>query len=161
LRTSKVFVALISPTYIASDYCGKELTIFRERVTRYAEREPKGASTLIIPLMWTRPIDKLPQRLEELQYDHIELPQSYRDEELSVLVDNGRFKDDYDLLVNHLAKQIAIRVSQTKMEDAEEIEMLSVVENVLRPPASRGLRRSEQCLFRLRGSHELGLRRTA
>jgi FxsC-like protein len=131
LRTTKVFVALISPAYVASEYCGKELTIFRGRVAERARVDPKGAATLIIPLMWVRPIDKLPPVLDALQYDHLDLPESYREEELSVLKEIGRFKDDYASLLNHLAHQIALRIKQSPMPPAGAVEPLSTVESIL------------------------------
>jgi FxsC-like protein len=139
LRTSKVFVLLISPSYLASEYCGKELTIFRRRVDAYVQGLPKGsrAPALILPLMWTRPLGKLPPFLAELQYDHADLPQSYRDEELSVLKENGRYKDDYRDVITHVAERIAVAMTEIPMPPAATVQSLASVPSAIHADRAR------------------------
>jgi len=145
LRTSKVFVALISPGYIESEYCGKELAAFLRRVEPFeaALRKSGSPPSLIIPLMWTRPVDHLPAVLAARQYDHRALPQSYRDEELSILIDNSRYKDDYKDVITLVAEQIAAVIKKNPMPEASALPRLDGIESAFRsegtpPPARRG-----------------------
>ena len=49
LRTSRVAVALYSPNYFASEWCGKEYQVFLDRA---AKAGPPGTAHAIVPVPW-------------------------------------------------------------------------------------------------------------
>src|SRR3954471_2907060 len=50
LQTSNVFIAIASPAYFKSEYCGKEWALFRQRLVHAANGET--IAPLIKPLVW-------------------------------------------------------------------------------------------------------------
>src|SRR5687768_16360897 len=51
LQTSKVFVAMASPAYFKSEYCGKEWRLFSDRLATMAPARPP----LLKPVIWIPP----------------------------------------------------------------------------------------------------------
>jgi len=54
LGTCQVFVALCSPRYFLSEYCGREWWIFAERLRRY-ERATGRRAPALLPVLWSAP----------------------------------------------------------------------------------------------------------
>ncbi|MFF7977172.1 FxsC protein [Streptomyces sp. NPDC007905] len=64
----RAFVALYSPSYLNSEYCGKEWTAFRERLERYRQETDINVPALV-PVMWTPVEGELPDEVANLQYN--------------------------------------------------------------------------------------------
>jgi hypothetical protein len=73
LGTCQVFVALVSPDYIESEFCGREWNAFtRRRAVRRRERasmpDESDISTCILPVVWTPvPRSRLPRAIASVQ----------------------------------------------------------------------------------------------
>ncbi len=81
LRTSRVFLAICSPDYINSDYCGKEFQVFLERYRSYV-MEKRESPKLIIPILWGAPGGSLREVIAEFQYTDDDFPAIYAQEGL-------------------------------------------------------------------------------
>jgi hypothetical protein len=63
LRTTRVAVCLISPSYLSSDRCGKEFQFLLERSQAKA-----STRSAILPVHWITPLSPLPESVIRLQY---------------------------------------------------------------------------------------------
>jgi len=74
LSSSLYFVALVSPNYVASVYCGKEWETFRRRV----EAAAKGGKVppLMMPLIWEPLTEQPPDTIGAKQWDNAKMQQS-------------------------------------------------------------------------------------
>lgn len=93
LRRGKTYIGLISVSYLASDYCGREFAVFQHRVERHAP-----GSRLIKPVMWQPEwrLDPLPGVLARIQHSHHDYGEVYREKGLAALVKQQRYRDDYE-----------------------------------------------------------------
>jgi FxsC-like protein len=107
LRTSRALLAVCSPDYINSDYCGKEFQVFLERVASYkAANSLPIAPPLIIPVIWGNPSGSLREVVSELQYSDNDFPAVYAKEGLRYVMQLSKHKDDYKRFVKRLAQKI-------------------------------------------------------
>jgi FxsC-like protein len=104
LSQCRSFVALCSPRYFVSEPCGKEWTVFADRLREYEHQRRQQAAALL-PLLWLPP-RQLPPVVAALQYDNRELPDAYRRAGLRQLMRLQRHQDSYLELVSELARQI-------------------------------------------------------
>jgi hypothetical protein len=80
LASARAFVALYSPTYFTREACGKEWTIFRERLLAYTGERGQSLPPLIFPVLWLplkARFTRLPQHVRDIQYAHTELGALY------------------------------------------------------------------------------------
>ena len=104
LSRCQSFIALVSPRYLLSEPCGREWTIFAERVRRY-ERDVGASPSALLPLLWLPP-PQLPDAVAELQYHNDILPEAYTRTGLRQLMRLQRNQDSYYDLIVELARQI-------------------------------------------------------
>lgn len=71
LRTCQAFVAVCSPSYYRSEWCGKEWAAFQARLPE--KREP-GSPAFLIPVLWI-PDASVPVPVGELRYTNPHLPE--------------------------------------------------------------------------------------
>jgi hypothetical protein len=128
LQTCRVFVPIYSPSYFLSPYCGKELKVFRDRVTAYAAAKSTTLPPpLIFPVLWSSEdtiLPKVPKTIANIQYKHGSYPQEYLDEGVYQLVlrgvnANAQFYNQYWALISSLAKNIV------KAAEAHELPPLA------------------------------------
>jgi FxsC-like protein len=111
LSNCRVFVALFSPAYFTSEYCGKEWAAFLER----AERQSAGRQDpfAIIPAMWTPlRITELPSSLHSMQNVQPGFPPAYATEGLYGIMKLGRYREQYKETVLRLANIIKERAAE-------------------------------------------------
>jgi FxsC-like protein len=104
LSRCQSFIALVSPRYLLSEPCGREWTIFADRVRRY-EREVGVSPSALLPLLWLPP-PQLPEAVAALQYHNDILPEAYSRTGLRQLMRLQRNQDSYYDLIVELARQI-------------------------------------------------------
>ena len=65
-----VFVPILSASYFQRPYCGREWTVFEQRVERYLQQSPQPQRpALILPVLWARPAGKpMPDFARALQW---------------------------------------------------------------------------------------------
>ncbi len=105
LGNCRSFVALISPRYLTSEPCGREWTIFADRVSVLEVGTPVIDAPPLIPLLWLPP-RQLPSVIEERQYLNHQLPEAYGRHGLRQIIRLQRYKDDYLEMLARLAQQI-------------------------------------------------------
>ena len=72
----RAFVALYSPAYLNSEYCGKEWTAFRERLLQY-RLETEMDVPALIPVLWAPMEGTLPEAIARFQYNEAGMGQEY------------------------------------------------------------------------------------
>jgi hypothetical protein len=79
LANCQVFVYVHSYRYFGSDYCGKEWTVFRNRIMRYVSScEKKMRPRLMLPILWFPPTRlQLPPVAAQAQFKHKLLGETY------------------------------------------------------------------------------------
>jgi FxsC-like protein len=107
LRTSNSLVALYSPAFFESDFCGREWQIFADRENGYQQQrnlvKPPG---LLLPVLW------IPSRTSELvpvdtQYDHQQFGEVYATEGLEYMLRlSNRHHDDYQNFLVRFAERL-------------------------------------------------------
>lgn len=122
IGTSQVFVALLSPRYMASSWCGTEWAAFsRRRVVGVSAGEPAPGATGIIPVLWT-PVraKEIPAaiagiRTFQLGDSDADVDARYKRDGIYGLLRTGR-EPDYQLIVWRLAQAIAHFVNRYRVE---------------------------------------------
>ncbi|WP_433045312.1 TIR-like protein FxsC [Dactylosporangium sp. CS-033363] len=104
LSTSRTFLALVSPRYVHSEWCGREWSLFAERTARHQPETPAPGAALI-PVLWTPPRD-LPPVVAERQLFTDEFSESYRRGGMRQLMRLQRNRDEYVAFVSALAEHI-------------------------------------------------------
>jgi FxsC-like protein len=100
LARCRTFVYVHSPWYFASEYCGKEWRVFRDRVRRCARASnlaPSGPQ-LMLPVLWYRPTDVsvLPDAVAEIQYTHKDFGEIYSREGLQHIIKRkSKYESEY------------------------------------------------------------------
>jgi len=103
LAASRVLVALLSPAYFASEWCGKEWEVFRRRRDERAGLpNPPG---FILPVRWIAS-RAVPRTVAEMQIDAAEFPDAYRREGLRYLMKLRRLEDDYEIFVAAFVRRL-------------------------------------------------------
>jgi FxsC-like protein len=116
LGSARVFVAVCSPSYFASEMCGKEWQTF---LHVSEARRPGSSEGTLLPITWT-PTAALPEVARRLQSTNVVYGSTYSREGLHFLVKLRRFRDEYELFVSRLAEQIA-RLGEAKAATAPPI----------------------------------------
>ncbi|MGH8623848.1 MAG: TIR-like protein FxsC [Gammaproteobacteria bacterium] len=104
LSTSSCFLALCSPRYFLSEFCGKEWRFFSERLDEY-ENRTKIRAPAILPVKWL-PVSSMHPAAEAIQYSDPRLGVDYNEHGLWELIKLERHHDNYWKFVIELAKGI-------------------------------------------------------
>jgi len=133
----QVFVPLISPHYLSSEWCAREWHAFHRRTYRTRPNaRPSPGETPVIPVVWSAvETDQLPVEMRRLQlFTPTRLPEPnmaalYRQEGLYGLRNLGRAGHEaYDAVVWRLAQRIG-RAFGTHEVDPGEAQNLSNLPN--------------------------------
>lgn len=118
LATCRVFVPLYSPRYFASENCGKEWYAFSRRVLDQRARKP-DTQMAIVPALWV-PVeeDSLPDVAKDIQFNHHDLGHIYGRNGFAGIMKVRRFRDDYTLAVQGLARRIVEVAKKTIIDPA-------------------------------------------
>ncbi|MFE5582656.1 TIR-like protein FxsC [Kitasatospora sp. NPDC056531] len=101
----RAMVALYSPAYFASPYCGKEWTAFHERVLRHRELTGRTVPALI-PVLWEPLPDELPAEVLRIQYVQHDLGEAYAAGGLRALLRADPYGPDYLRVVKAIAERV-------------------------------------------------------
>jgi FxsC-like protein len=122
------FVALVSPRYVRSEMCGREWSVFANRMARHTapSQDPPAA---LLPLLWLPP-QSLPAVIEELQYSNDLLPPAYADKGLRQLIRLDRYRNEYVDFVDSFARQIV------RTAEAEQVPKTSPALDIHQVPSA-------------------------
>jgi len=98
LSTIPIAVALYSPRYFASEWCGKEFHAFLKRLP---ERRPPGNPLGIVPVLWKRVV--VPPVVQHIQYEDKKFPPEYKQVGLEKIMSLKVLGDQYELALGAVA----------------------------------------------------------
>ncbi|MFY1675190.1 TIR-like protein FxsC [Plantactinospora sp. WMMB334] len=109
LCRAQTMIALFSPRYFRSDFCGREWAVFSARIRRW--EQPAGPrQARLIPIFWVP--TPVPDFLDHIQHHDPRLGAAYEREGLRELLrEDGR---DYDRFVLALARLVCEAVQQDR-----------------------------------------------
>ncbi|MED7955380.1 TIR-like protein FxsC [Streptomyces sp. BE303] len=105
LARCRTMVALYSPAYFASLYCGKEWTAFRGRVRRHEELAGDVVPALV-PVLWESLPDALPDEVLKIQYVQQGMGETYVRSGLRDLLRTDPLGAEYRQVVRVVAERI-------------------------------------------------------
>ncbi|MFJ9769681.1 TIR-like protein FxsC [Kitasatospora sp. NPDC101157] len=105
VASCRTLVALYSPAYFASAYCGKEWTAFNERVLRHQELTGRTVPALI-PVLWEPPPAELPAEVLRIQYLQHDLGEAYAVGGLRALLRADPYGAEYLQVVRVIAQRV-------------------------------------------------------
>jgi FxsC-like protein len=135
LSSCRVLVAICSPSYVNRPYCGKEFQVFHERHLEFVSRyQPQKGPRFIFPVIWGHPSDSLHEKIKLYQLSNDALggskfPAAYMENGLHYLMRLDQNKDDYRILVTHLAHQIVDAATERLLDELASVRPLDQVEN--------------------------------
>lgn len=107
LESTPVLVPVFSPSFFASEQCGREVQAFLERLRIYLSSDPPPAVTpsCILPVIWLWENLAIHPTLRNIHYDNVNYPPKYRTKKtgMRMLVDLSKNRDQFKTLTNHLA----------------------------------------------------------
>ena len=97
-RTCRVFIYIQSQAFFSRLWCGREWTVFRDRIDRWMQgsEAPESRPPLMLPVLW-KPATRNPPAMVavDIQYGHREFGDAYFQHGLHTLMNLERFRDDY------------------------------------------------------------------
>ncbi|MEA2564014.1 MAG: hypothetical protein QOH06_5518 [Acidobacteriota bacterium] len=130
LQSCCALVCLYSPAYFDSEYCGKEWAVFESRLAPV--RAP-----LVIPVLFDPPQDlgTLPEGLADVQYNHDDYPEIYREEGLKYLMvrNSPELKDAYQNFLEALVHRLMDRLAKQKLAPLANLPNIKTVQSRFHP----------------------------
>ena len=124
LANCRVFVAMFSPAYFNSDYCGKEWAAFSERADQLAGLDRPSP---IIPVLWApMRLEGLPACVRDMQHVPPGFPDVYATEGLYAIMKVARYRRHYQETVYKLAQLIGERARQCGLSAGEISDLESL-----------------------------------
>ena len=139
LCRSKVCVAFLSPHYIGSNFCGKELQVFVNRFNEW-KKKPEGSAgngPPIIPILWIKETP-LPKVLTKFQNNERAYPKEYAEQGLRVLAQLSKFDDQKKQVIEILAARI-IDAAKRGLPESVDLLHFDFIQNLLHA-AAEGMR---------------------
>jgi len=113
LGRSRVFVAAVTPGFVASEFCAKEWGAFEARLKNYASNRGGILPPLILPLIWIPVLAELPAAIANRRYVHGDSGDIWNLKGLKQLCKlKGQFAGEYAGYLEALAYSIVTRGSQ-------------------------------------------------
>ncbi|WP_052706520.1 TIR-like protein FxsC [Streptomyces rubellomurinus] len=132
LGRCRALVALYSPAYFASDYCGKEWTAFRGRVRRHHEQHGEHVAALI-PVLW-EPVapGELHEEVTKIQWAQPDMGEAYARYGLRALLRTDPGGEAYRKIVRVVAGRVKVAADR-RLADLQEFD-LGAVRGYFPPP---------------------------
>ena len=127
LRESRVGVALYSPSYFTSEWCGREFQVFLDRCGKKGEHQSG-----IIPVLW-RQTANIHEKALPLQYVDGAFPPSYGELGMLSLASLASERDAYIKTVNTLAKRI-VAAANPGLSDLKDLDLGKIQSAWKQPP---------------------------
>lgn len=118
LARSRVMVAIISPAYINSKWCGQEWQYFAGSDPLFGPRRP------ILPVIWIPPTGELPDAVARLQLTGQGSPPSYREKGLRYMARRQRHRDHYYETLHQLAELLISNGKAVSPSDEKALDNL-------------------------------------
>lgn len=118
----RAMVALYSPAYFASVYCGKEWTAFRSRVTAFQADTGWDAGALL-PVLWEPLPGGPPPPADEVQYSEPKLGERYAEVGLRQLIREDPHGAEYRTVVEVLAGRVRQAAGRVRLPGLPDLNL--------------------------------------
>ncbi|MFE7030750.1 TIR-like protein FxsC [Streptomyces sp. NPDC057621] len=118
----RAFIALYSPAYLNSEFCGKEWTAFRERLERYRQETDINVPALV-PVTWTPVEGNLPDEVADLQYNEPGLGDEYLTRGLLHILKTDPTGPAYRKVVERVAAQVRIAADRFRLPITPSLDL--------------------------------------
>ena len=110
----RAFVALYSPAYLISEYCGKEWTAFRERLHEY-RRETEIDVPALVPVLWAPMEGELPEEIARFQYHEGGMGEEYSTQGLMQILRTDPTGPAYRKVVEKVAARVRVAADRFRL----------------------------------------------
>jgi FxsC-like protein len=117
----RTMLALYTPDYFRSDFCGREWKAFEDRQRSHRELAGVDAKALI-PVLW-EPVQNIPAGAAHIQYDNLEFGENYAQWGLRRILVADPGGEEYRRIVNLLARQILVAAEHFRIPAAEGLDL--------------------------------------
>ncbi|GHH75806.1 hypothetical protein GCM10018781_45570 [Kitasatospora indigofera] len=124
LGASRAMVALYSPEYFASLYCGKEWTAFHDRMRRHEDESGESVAALI-PVLWEPPPGGLPSEVKKIQYVQQDMGEAYARSGLRDLLRTDPHGAEYTRVVRVVAERVR-DVAGRPIAESHQLDLATV-----------------------------------
>ena len=133
LQTSKVFVCVLTQTYLNRDFCGREFQAFYERLELFMKNNPGPQPEVILPVLYI-PIS-VPLPLPLGKFHHHPLPSAYATQGLHHMIRLSRRALYYSFL-RSFAERITISAKTWTLPPHPSLKGIRSVRNAFSIPGS-------------------------
>jgi hypothetical protein len=131
LRTTDTMVCLYSPSYFASEYCGKEMQVLLDRRRNYIRANAGKKPANIIPVYWHPTPRRIPKTLPEILYHAPNLdPDTHGAWNLG---DLGR-SDELKSFADAIAIRVRDAADETPLPPLAQRPHMQAVRSAFKPP---------------------------
>lgn len=124
VRTCKVAICILTPTYFQSESCGREFQVFRDRSSRSGSRG-------IFPISWI-PVKPMPRLISEMQIPVENFSEVYAKEGLAYLMRLSRYRDEYQALIQSFARHLLSIASSSPLTKLPQLPPVDAILNAFR-----------------------------
>lgn len=113
VRTSRIMVCLVSPRFLNSNWCGREVEVFHRRHVRLENvRDPANATGFVFPLIWEVDVRRTswPLKLSKFQFREAGIPDDYLADGLAPLIRKRRW-GKVEAVIDIVGKRIAEKLA--------------------------------------------------
>ncbi|GAA2384897.1 hypothetical protein GCM10010255_09730 [Streptomyces coeruleofuscus] len=121
----RAMVALCSPAYVSSLYCGKEWAAFQARLVRYREHTDIDVPALI-PVLWTPTRGALPPEITRYQYYEPAMGEEYVERGLMSLLRASPTGGAYRTVLELVARRVHYAADLFRLPRAEGLDLRTV-----------------------------------
>nr|WSY53956.1 FxsC protein [Streptomyces sp. NBC_00886] len=118
----RAFVALYSPAYLNSEYCGKEWTAFRERLQEY-RRETEIDVPALVPVLWAPMVGDLPEEIARFQYHEAGMGQEYVTHGLMQILRTNPMGAEYRAVVQKVAARVKMAADRFRLPFTSALDL--------------------------------------
>lgn len=121
----RALVALCSPAYVNSLYCGKEWAAFEARLVKYREQTDIDVPALI-PVLWAPLHGAMPPEIGQYQYFEAPMTQEYLEQGLLGLLRSDPGGRAYRTVLSLVAKRVRYAADLFRLPRAQDLDLRAV-----------------------------------
>ncbi|MDX3517393.1 TIR-like protein FxsC [Streptomyces scabiei] len=122
----RALVALCSPAYVNSPYCGKEWAAFEDRLVSY-RRETELDVPALIPVLWIPQRGGMPPEISRYQYYEPAMGKEYPEQGLMSLLRTDPTGQDYRTVLHLIAKRVRYAAERFRLPRADDLDLATVL----------------------------------
>ncbi|MFJ3777676.1 TIR-like protein FxsC [Streptomyces sp. NPDC090075] len=121
----RAFVALYSPAYLNSEYCGKEWTAFQDRLREY-RRETEIDVPALVPVLWAPLKGDVPKEIARFQYRESDMGQEYATRGLMQTMRTDPNGPTYRAIVERVASRVRTAADRFRLPFTSGLDLSEV-----------------------------------